>query len=395
MEKPQKFSTSWTESAIDNLLLRIGATAFLVLIALSQKLWLTDRAFPLMPAWEGFSVSHTFNLVLLLVLVGLLVAKAVFPAKGLGLIIVPVVILLVLIDLNRLQPWTYILLLLFALSGIKHLFKVKGLVLYGVRILIIGTFLWTGISKLNPHFLENTFLTILTKALKVQDTTFFVNNPEFGYFFGLTEILVALLLLFQKTRILAVCMIVFTHLFICYFVSPLALGLDWIVIPWNLFMASWVVIVFTKVLNPVDFDWGFDSAKAIKYGFTFVVLVLPSLNLIGKWDNFMSFNFFSDKTTKLIIGVESTQIPNLSPEIQKRFKTVPGGGGGQMLDLLEWSFDEINVPHYPEEWVLDRVCKSFCQSGIPEKSIIFLKIKGSLLSKNVERTGCQSLEYKE
>jgi len=380
MKLIQLYSRKNIKCNFEKPIVRSTSLTLLLQIIYSSNLWLSVREFPLIPVFESLKEFHFLEYILLFPLIVSLLVNIFLPNKNGSALIFFSLLCLVLLDINRLQPWTYIYLIIYALSFLETGLNKNTTIRGGMQILIIGLFFWSGISKLNYNFLDLSFITILTKSFKIQDLSFFINYKEIGFFIPVIEILASLFLLFNRSRKLGIGLVVSCHLFIIFFVSPFSLGKDFIVIPWNILMIYLTLLVFKNSKNIEGFEWHGKKEKVIKIVVIILVLILPSLNQIGKWDHFMSFSLYSDKTDNLLIVVEDAYVHKLSPSLQKRFVKSKEIDGGQILNLLDWSFKELKTPYYPEDWVLDEISKTICKYGIPAESLVFLKIRGAINS---------------
>lgn len=92
-----------------NLLQRLLCAGLLAGILLSFRLWTADRFFPLMPVWDALpGMDNTLHNGLLGVLLLTVGANMLMPKRGLTVALLAELVLLLLLDQNRWQPWVYI-----------------------------------------------------------------------------------------------------------------------------------------------------------------------------------------------------------------------------------------------------------------------------------------------
>jgi hypothetical protein len=138
------------------LLLYISSIGFFCSLVLSTTAWSTARTYPLSPVLENFVIPTFFQTLLLyFVISGLLFSlfstRLRQPALAISL---SSLLLLVLVDVTRLQPWVLhysAILILFSAFIPKKYFS-TSYVLDAARLTIGGIYFWAGIQKLNARF---------------------------------------------------------------------------------------------------------------------------------------------------------------------------------------------------------------------------------------------------
>ncbi len=132
-------------------------------IVLSWKLWLSSRLFPLAPVATFLpKIPFPVDVVWASALVGLLVSIAVFPRQGMLIFaFLGLAGLLTLWDQTRWQPWFYQY--FFMLATIAHCGWGEGkmqrqrMALNTCRSIIIFTYVWSGLQKLNASFIQEAW----------------------------------------------------------------------------------------------------------------------------------------------------------------------------------------------------------------------------------------------
>jgi len=359
---------------------------FLCGIFLSFNLWTTDRVFPLLPVFGNTPlIGYPFDYVLAFALIaGLCIGFFKWP-KWISLATLSILLILLLEDQNRLQAWVYIYLLcLLVLAVPQRSADGQSNILLYLRILIIGMYIWSGIHKLNPHFIVVTWTSILTDLFGITDEQSLKSLAMFGYCIPLIEIVFGFLLFFPKTRNTAVVLAATAHVFILVYLSPLGIDSNTVVYPWNFAMIGIVFVLFYGTTER------FALVQYIRsnYRVSIVILfawILPALNFAGLWDNYLSFAYYSCKTSTYYIVVSDAHADKLDKRLSEFFiheKTVQGG---KMINISQWSLRELNVPLYPEHRAYKKVTKMFCGYGIPEDQLYFLELKpppGELIRSN-------------
>src|SRR4051812_38521423 len=98
------------------------SASMLVQLAFCPKLWIPDRTFPTIPAFDGLpELPHVASFALLALLVSSTLAVALVPQPRIPCIVLLISgALLVLFDITRLQPWFYQLVLMYVALSIAR-----------------------------------------------------------------------------------------------------------------------------------------------------------------------------------------------------------------------------------------------------------------------------------
>jgi len=328
-------------------------------IALSLPLWLTRTDYPRVSAFEFIpALPRPFDMLLLITFgAGLAFLVARPELKGVAGIVFSVGALLMLQDQSRLQPWFIEYLLLFA--AVTFSVKEKA-ALNTCCLILVSVYFWSGVHKMNTSFITNLFPWLASPFVKAGASS---AVRYIGTSIPFVETGFAVALLFPRTRRYGVIAIVVMHLFLLAVLSPLALGWNSVVAPWN---AAMIVLV------PVLF-WNSQASErelfAINRMYWIPLLILPALSLVGIWDTNPSFALYSGN--QMIASVVLT--PDAKEKLSPELKTITEPFGNlYRVRLDDWSMATMNVPSYPAERVLRKVAKSFCSIHVQEQDIFLV-----------------------
>lgn len=366
---------------------------FLAGIALSFKLWISDRNFPLAPVFSthqflNFPIDHVFAFLLLLAL-GI---NLFYWTNGINLFAIAILFILLLQDQTRWQPWVYIYFLFLLLFSFTE--KIPGrqnhLLTY-LRVVTIGIYFWSGVHKLNPNFLDITFENILTHFLWFKDVNFISTIKPFGYFIPVVEIGISIFLFFPKSRNLAVYFVIITHLFILVYLSPLGIDSNSVVFPWNVAMIFIVFFLFYNAEEKIDLK------NIIKKDLMLISVLLltwmfPVLSFFGFWDNYLSFDLYSSKSDEYYIVIAEDQLNKVDKKLKPYYLPARETQGGKIINMNRWALEEMNVPFYPQSRAFKKAAKAFCKFGIPEDKLYFLELTPPLKKPTITRFTCNDLE---
>ncbi|HEX4593383.1 MAG TPA: hypothetical protein VH157_03865 [Bryobacteraceae bacterium] len=218
--------------------------ALLAGFALSPKLWLSTRLYPLTPLWSFVRpFPSPVDSILFFTLIGLFIAAAVVPRRG---ILIAVFVLLGAIavqDQSRWQPWFYQYVLMLgalALAGTKR----DRAALNTCCLIVAATYIWSGLSKVNPVFVDKTFPWL------VQPFMGWVPAGAQGFVRSLAlaapafELAAGIGLLIRRFRFLALFSAIAMHVFVLAALGPLGRNSNPVVWPWNLAMIAFLLILF-------------------------------------------------------------------------------------------------------------------------------------------------------
>lgn len=289
-------------------------------------------------------------------------------------------------DQTRWQPWFYqyyFILAAMAFCGWKKSGeKNPQVALNGCRLIVIFTYLWGGLQKLNANFIKETWpdmagpvLHFLPKAIEKIPSFAILTIP-------FMEVAIALGLATRKYRNQAAVLAIATHIVIL--VLLIGSGENSVVWPWNIAMSIFVVILF----------WN-NREIGVRYlisGDRFLVLavllfgVLPAFSFVDLWDSYLSASLYSGNTDQAVIYVSPAVIERLPKAIHEHIwqNTQP-----YFLDINRWSYGELNAPIYPEPRVYKSVTEYICKLAGDSADDVRLRIK----DKPNPFTGVRKSEY--
>ena len=359
------------------LWLRIAAAVGTIAsMALSHKLWLSARFYPLTPVFSFLKpVPHPWDAILFGVTLAALVLAAI-SARWIPVFAVLAVVL-ALSDQSRLQPWFY-----------EYFFLLLGVVFASpnaCRMIVAGTYFWSGAQKLNAGFINDVFPWMLDPFLRHLPHWAHQLVHPMSVAAPFVEVWIGIALLGRKFRTPAIVVAIGMHFFILLALSPLGQNYNHVVWPWNVAMAAFVVILFWKTKEGakdivIAGDW-FHGAALLLFG------VAPALSLFGVWDHYLSAAMYTDNHNRGTIYMSDKVFDRLPDAIQDYVREETPDIDS--IDIAEWSDGELNVPPYPEVRIYKNVARKICEYAreptdvrlsITNKSTIGKKITGTSYS---------------
>ena len=336
---------------------RLLCLSFLLGIILSKKLWFSDRLLPLIPTFRDLNfLPHPFDKVFLLLLgVFLFLGLFIKRVQLNTIFILFISFLFCFSDQIRWQPWIYQYLLMFVPFAFFDYKKSYNIILILEMIVIIFIYFWTGIHKFQPQFIYYVFTPILKNLFHL--SSYVINEyRNIGYVIPIIEIGISFFLFFRKTRNFGVIFLLFSHLFILYYLSPLGINFNQIVWPWNTAMIGFGFLLF---FNNNEKIMRFDlkiSERVYFILFFILVGVLPFFSLYNKWDHYLSFNVYSGKPNELAVIIPENK--NKVPRVINEY-LVEGNllNTETVINLNRWSMFELNVPIPPQKRIYKLLSK--------------------------------------
>ncbi len=324
------------------------ASGTLLGMALSYKLWLSARDFPLTPVFYFLKpIPHPFDYILfgatLLALAGSALTPRLIP------IFATFAVVLAVCDQSRLQPWFY-----------QYFFLLLGVAFASpnaCRLIVAGIYFWSGAQKLNTAFIQTGFPWLLEPILRHLPHGAQALVHPLSVMAPFVEIWIGIALLSRKFRTPAIVAALAMHVFILISLGPLGQNYNHVVWPWNVAMGAAVVILFWKAP---------ESANRVLFGegpFHAAVLVLfviaPAFSFFGYWDHYLSSAMYASNENHGLIYLSDKIFERLPDGIEEYVRVETPEIDS--IDIGEWSANELNVPPYPEVRVYKNVARKVCE----------------------------------
>jgi hypothetical protein len=365
---------------MSNTLLRILILALLSGLLISYPLWLSRHIFPQTPLIPGFDSTFLhFDKLLFGALLIMLLTIIVKPEwRKITFAALILFFLLLLIDLNRWQPWAFqYALMLFAFAVFpkdeKNLYN-------SLRIVVSGVYFWSGVQKFNEGFTEDIVPWMLEPLIKIfpsWESGLYTMAMLVPYL----EIFISIGLFFSRTRTLAVIIAMGMHLFVLYDMSPIAKDYNYVIVPWNLAMMSFLFLLFYRKKEAVIPEHFKSIRTRIPAALLFLLFwIMPSFSFIDKWDSYLSARLYSGNSSNGYVFISEEVRQKLDPKVEKLIEVKDGM---PYIYINGWSMEELGVPSYPEKKVYLKARNYFykyCQDST--EVILMITDKYNLLDTN-------------
>jgi hypothetical protein len=349
-------------------------------MAVSPRLWETDRPFPTVPIYPWIPELPQIPCLALsgLFALSLVVCGLVREPKKWILVPPMLGLSLVVFDINRLQPWfLQYMPMLVALSLARPNGRWAG-----CAVAIIGVYIWSGLQKFNATFAVQVFPWLLHPFTDVFN--------RFWFMAPIYETGVGLLLLFPRTRKWGVYGAVAMHAFLLFALGPWGQNYDSIVWPWNVGVAAAVVTLFWRREGAV-----LPMAWAEPYGKVLLLFLgaMPALNFVDRWDGFLSASFYSGKLRDGWIYLTARGVSHLPPEYREGNEGLVKESSNRFrLDIQRWSMSRLNAPPYAEPRFYAAEARKLISRGVPREEMTLVVRDVPALTKDVNSVSTFPIE---
>lgn len=344
------------------------AIAMMSGLLLSTKLWTGQRSYPTAPLLEGLpTLPVNLGIIELVFMIIALALTAVSPnPRRYILAFLGLAAIVVLFDQSRLQPWFYQYsfmlgaLIFFRWNNRLHQKSSRDAILAACMLIIASIYIYSGLLKMNPFFTTTPLPWMLEPLQYSMPDAVGALVRAFSKFLPLLEVIIGFGLLIVRTRMPAAIAAATMHLAILYCLGPF--GLDWnsVVWPWNITMIILVTLLFWKSqdVSIQQILW----TQRFLYQRLLLLLfgILPIFGYYGHWDSYLSASLYSGNTRNALVSQDVSTSKN-SPA---KFSIYAVESNGRYAtDLGQWSYNEVNVPSYPEPRVYRQIFKKLCASS--------------------------------
>ena len=341
----------------------IVVVVFCVGIAMSPHLWIGPRSYPLVPVFDFLpQIGYLVDQVLFGAPFALAAAILISPKPQKFIVaFLAIVIIFCLLDQTRWQPWVFLYgfllatLALFSWNSEDAVGRNRALNI--ARLIMAGTYLFSGLQKINLNFMQNEFPWVVSPITDVVPAS----APALhwlGMAAPFIQVGFALGLLTRRFRRISLIAAVAMHLFILGMFGPFGLNWNNIIWPWTAAMAVLDILLFT---GKQDFSWRdivWGDRSPYHAGVLVVFIGLPLLSFVNLWDSYLSAALYSGNITDAQIYTNDRG----SNFLYKTYKTylVHSSNDTNVINIQRWAIEDLNVTPYPEVRVYKKIAKDVC-----------------------------------
>ncbi|MBA3315309.1 MAG: hypothetical protein M3552_03775 [Planctomycetota bacterium] len=284
--------------------------------------------------------------------------------RKVALLFVASLALLVLLDQHRFQPWAY----QFGIVAIVLAFAPSGRGASLLRVLTIGIYFWSAVSKLDDGFLRTTGPDLLRALFGVvgfePPGIARLSLATLAWLLPLSELAVAILLSIRSTRAFGLGLAISMHLALMLTLGPLGLRSAAGVLLWNIYFVGQDLVLFWKPargwhgaagetggrLRLREFGAGVVPAVrtiGVEHIVVALAVWLPILEPFGWFDHWPAWAVYAPRGERvsLLLYMPAERVP---AELRK-FLRHGGWDGHHVFRTDLWSLDALKAPLYPQE----------------------------------------------
>ncbi len=257
-----------------------------------------------------------------------------------------------LLNQHRLQPWAYQSALYATVFAAMPFVKARRFLVP----LAASVYLYSGLGKLDYQFaytVGQDFLSAINipGLGNLQHKYSLDTLAKISLALPAAEILIALGLIFSRTRRIAGIFLIGLHGTLILILGPWNLNHSLGVLFWNvlLIVQAWFLFVRKSAVDAMDDIEGERQAvtQFIPKILFVLALVMPLTERWGYWDHWLSWALYAPHTSRAVIEIHQTSLESL-PQEMNSFLQEEDGDGWYRLDQNRWSLEVLGVPIYPQ-----------------------------------------------
>lgn len=354
-------------------------------LSLCPKVWIGPRNFPTVPVWPGLpDISPTAAFSLYGALFVLLALAFCLPRRT-----APLVIFLLLgigwslWDQNRWQPWFYqylSMLICLTWAGRRGADIERQSALNACRLIVAGTYFWSGLQKANASFLGVVFPWLCEPLFPDQLPPAVAWS---AYLIPPLETAMGLALLVPRLRRAAIVAVCVMHGLILLSIGPLGHSWNTVVWPWNFAMPLATIALFANSTDESFYSIAWGRWSWLHRAAAVLFLLLPALSFWSWWDSYLSASLYSGNTLRATLVLNHDAFERLPDGMQLDCEDLEHGW--HELDLFTWSVHELNVPVYPSLRVFRSIHREACRRYSAERGDLTLVTRERPAWRSTER----------
>ncbi|WP_437226643.1 hypothetical protein SH661x_004693 [Planctomicrobium sp. SH661] len=281
--------------------------------------------------------------------------------------------ILVLLDQHRLQPWVCMDLLFAGLFLISP--NLKGINCW--KLIVASIYLWSAVSKFDASFMTSHGQLLLNGMLNPLGVPLDFWSPRSKWLLVATfptgEFIVGLLLLSRRARRYGLPLSILMHLLLLW---TLGVGLrhEWGVLIWNMYFIVQNLVLFwpdckRTVVEPESEQEKSTRHSPLAIGFTAIAVFYPGLEVIGDCDHWPAWAVYSSRPEQVDILIDEEAANQLPEDLRKLLGTPAPLDDRIPLSLDAWSFTRSYCPVYPQERYRIALALALLENSLPDEAL--------------------------
>jgi len=340
------------------VLIRVTLILSLIIsIFLSLNLWGGYRDFPYSPVFGDVFLKAPFDFIAcgLAILFWLC---SLFLRKERMFIFLALLscVVLVIHDVNRLQPWFYIYnsmlaVFIFYNGRVDDPNKFTSMFII-LQLIFASVYFYCGISQLNSNFIDSAYGEIISPLKALMSDRQFLFFKKMGVLSPYVMIFIGLGFTISPLRYLAITMAICVHLLLVVFLFPSPAHPEYALWFSNLSFLIMLALLFSGKTKQRYFSPTFLFKKPLFYIVAIVFLLMPAFNIVNRWPDFLSSNFNSgnNTTAEIILNKRAKEkLPFYLQHFCNPYRDI------FKFDFVAWSRHELHVACFPNDEVFNSI----------------------------------------
>lgn len=327
--------------------------SLLVSVILSFNLWISDRNFPMAPIAKGFHIPVYLHYILISLLILFWLAALLMHYQRVFIVLSLLLsIVMISLDLNRLQPWFYIYLCMLCVfvsyNGRVDNSNTYTSYLVILQLILASVYFFNGVSIFNPYFTETAFTEIIQPLRALMSERQFHFFIKAGRIMPYVLIFIGLGLSLSRIRYLAITLAIIFHLILLVLLFPSSSHANYALWMSNLTFLVILLLLFSGSTKQKYFSPVILFQRFIFYPVLLFLLIMPFFNSFGLWPDFLSSNIKSGNNVAVKLSISETAYTRL-PEHIKPFCIRESFA--YSIDYQAWCQQEVNAECFPDKRV--------------------------------------------
>lgn len=340
------------------LFIRVTVCVSLIIsVFLTLNLWGGERIFPYAPAFDMSYIKAPYDYFLVTFFL-LFILGSLFLKKHRLLIFLALLLatLMVIFDMNRLQPWFYIycaflFVLMFYNGRIDDANKFTSFFIV-LQLIFCSVYIFNGLSQLNSAFIETDFPDLISPLQNMMSERQFLFVKKIGVFTPYILLFIGIGLLIRVIRYLAITFALIFHVLLIIFLFPTPLNQNYAMWFCNIAFIPLLFLLFSGKTKQRYYS----PTHLFQFPLFYLVIILfwamPFFNPKNLWPDNLSANFKSGNTNDVEIKFTKNVLDELPPYV-KHF-CIPTDSAF-VLDYNGWCRDELNTNCYRENITFNNI----------------------------------------
>jgi hypothetical protein len=348
------------------ILIRTALVFSLVIsFLLSLNLWGGYRQVPYTSLIGENPLKAPYDLVGIGLVMCLLLASLILN-RGRLLIFLALLIcvVLVLFDINRLQPWFYVYaamltVFLFYNGRVDDSNRFTAYFIL-LQVILASVYFFCGLSQLNSRFMDSDFSDIISPVYVLVSDRQFLFLKKMAVLVPYVLMFTGLGLIISPIRYLAITVALAIHVLLLIFLFPSARHENYALWFSNLVFMLMLILLFSGKTKQKYFSPTFLFQVPAFYLTMLLFVILPFFNNSGRWPDFLSANFKSGNSDTAILFLSEKAADQLPADIARFCKPE---NHFFSFDYKGWYLSELKAECFPDELVFNSIYQYLSAAG--------------------------------